>query len=66
MLCDVGKKLGLYLYCASLLKAFTFSFHSFTLLSVVYCRCIPEGVARQDLIDHLSRLTIHLDSELRG
>eukprot|EP00117_Sycon_ciliatum_P032387 scpid1600/ scgid25124/ Protein furry homolog-like; ALL1-fused gene from chromosome 4p12 protein len=29
-------------------------------------RCIPEGVSKQDLVDHLSRLTIHLDSELRG
>ncbi|XP_067137576.1 protein furry [Centruroides vittatus] len=29
-------------------------------------RLIPDGMSRQDLVDLLSRLTVHMDEELRG
>ena len=29
-------------------------------------RLIPEGMSRQDLIDLIARLTVHVDEELRG
>lgn len=29
-------------------------------------RCIPEGMTKVDLVDLLSRLTVHMDEELRG
>lgn len=29
-------------------------------------RCIPEGMTKLDLVDLLSRLTVHMDEELRG
>ncbi|XP_029213132.2 LOW QUALITY PROTEIN: protein furry homolog [Acropora millepora] len=29
-------------------------------------RCIPEGMTKMELVDLLSRLTVHMDEELRG
>jgi hypothetical protein len=29
-------------------------------------RLIPDGLSKEELVEHLSRLTVHLDNELRG
>ena len=33
---------------------------------VFYIRCIPEGMTKAELVDLLSRLTVHMDEELKG